>query len=82
METDRVRAIVEALPGSVRTVGAFANQPAAFANDAADRAGLSHVQLHGDEGPAFASAMTRPVIKAISLAAGLPALEGWPDETI
>lgn len=42
-------ALVAAVPDSVETVGVFRNQPLAEVLDTARRAGLSTVQLHGDE---------------------------------
>jgi phosphoribosylanthranilate isomerase len=65
----RVRAIVAALPPFVSIVGVFVNQPAEYINGVAALARLTAVQLHGDEDPAFAASLTRPVIKAVTGAA-------------
>jgi phosphoribosylanthranilate isomerase len=62
----RARAIVAALPPFVSVVGVFVNQPASYVNGVAALARLTAVQLHGDEDAAYAAAMTRPVIKAVS----------------
>jgi phosphoribosylanthranilate isomerase len=62
----RVRAIVAALPPFVSIVGVFVNQPAEYVNGVATLARLTAVQLHGDEDPAFAAGLTRPVIKAVA----------------
>jgi phosphoribosylanthranilate isomerase len=55
----------------VETVGVFVNQPLDEIADAVDHLGLSHVQLHGDEGPSFCSAVTQrtgaKVIKALRI---------------
>jgi phosphoribosylanthranilate isomerase len=52
----------------VETVGVFVNQPIDEIADRVDILGLSHVQLHGDEGPSFCSAVSQrtgaKVIKA------------------
>jgi phosphoribosylanthranilate isomerase len=73
----RVRAIVAALPPFVSIVGVFVNQPAEYINAVATLARLTAVQLHGDEDPAFAAGLTRPVIKAVAgPAAGSDA--DWP----
>jgi phosphoribosylanthranilate isomerase len=52
----------------VETVGVFVNQPIDEIADRVDILGLSHVQLHGDEGPSFCSAVAQrtgaKVIKA------------------
>jgi len=79
----RARVIVDALPPAVLKVGVFVNQSVAAVNEIAGLAGLTHVQLHGDETPAFGAAMTRPVIKATSLTTeGSSELAGWPEETV
>jgi phosphoribosylanthranilate isomerase len=82
MTAGAVRAIVDALPPETVCVGVFVNQRAEDVNDAAEAAGLTHVQLHGDETPTYASAITRPVIKATSLESGHVPEGGWPPETI
>jgi phosphoribosylanthranilate isomerase len=78
IDPERARAIVAALASPVVTVGVFVNQPPDEVNRVAERVGLNAVQLHGDETPGFAEAMTRPVIKALSLANGSREAEGWP----
>ena len=65
----------------VETVGVFVNQPLDEIADRVDILGLTHVQLHGDEGPSFCSAVAQrtgaKVIKAarIGHAADLRDLE-------
>jgi phosphoribosylanthranilate isomerase len=65
----------------VELVGVFVNQPLDEIAHAADALGLSHVQLHGDEGPSFAAEVARrtgaKVIKAarVQSRADLQALE-------
>lgn len=55
----------------VQTVGVFVNPSLGEVADAAEAIGLSHLQLHGDEGPAFAAEAARrtgcKVIKAVSV---------------
>ena len=55
----------------VETVGVFVNQSLDEIADAVDFLGLSHVQLHGDEGPSFCSAVAQrtgaKVIKAVRI---------------
>jgi len=46
---ERVRKIVEQLPEKVEKIGVFVNQGAAQVSAAARQAGLTAVQLHGDE---------------------------------
>ena len=74
----RAREIVAALPPFVAAVGVFVNQPAEYINGVASLAGLSAVQLHGDEDAAFAAAIRRPVIKAIGLSVVDGQAEAWP----
>jgi phosphoribosylanthranilate isomerase len=62
----RARKIAKALPPFVSTVGVFVNQPHEHINGIASLVALSVVQLHGDESPAAARALSRPVLKAIT----------------
>jgi phosphoribosylanthranilate isomerase len=58
----------------VETVGVFVNAPLDEVSLAAEEIGFTHVQLHGDEGPAFCDAVTQrtgcKVIKAVRVASG------------
>ena len=58
----------------VELVGVFVNQPLDEIERFADTLGLSHVQLHGDEGPAFCAAVAQrtgcKVIKAAKIRHG------------
>jgi phosphoribosylanthranilate isomerase len=60
--------IVRAVRRKVETVGVFVNQPLDEIADRVDVLGLTHVQLHGDEGPSFCAAVAQrtgaKVIKA------------------
>lgn len=62
----RARAIAAALPPMVGTVGVFVDQPAEYVQGVASLVPLSTIQLHGAESPAFAAALRRPVLKAIT----------------
>ena len=64
----RARAIVAALPAFVTPVGLFVNQPAEYVNGVASLVRLGAVQLHGDETPADAARIRRPIVRAIGLA--------------
>jgi phosphoribosylanthranilate isomerase len=63
--------IVRQVRRKVETVGVFVNQPLGEIADAVDVLGLSHVQLHGDEGPSFCNAVAQrtgaKVIKALRM---------------
>jgi phosphoribosylanthranilate isomerase len=77
---DRARDIVAALPIGVLAVGVFVNQSVEEVNALADRIGLTHVQLHGDEPAEYATRIERPVIRATS-AFGPDAVQGWSADT-
>jgi phosphoribosylanthranilate isomerase len=62
----RARTIAKALPPFVSAVGVFVNQPKEYINGVASLVPLSVVQLHGDESPAFAAQLSRPVLKAVT----------------
>jgi phosphoribosylanthranilate isomerase len=63
--------IARSLRRRVEPVGVFVNQPLDEVEAAAEAIGLSHVQLHGDEGPAFCAAVRERtgcrVIKALRI---------------
>ncbi|MBN2552989.1 MAG: phosphoribosylanthranilate isomerase [Spirochaetales bacterium] len=54
-------------PFSTQRVGVFVNQSAAFIEETARTAGLTMLQLHGDEDPGFCSRFALPVIKALRM---------------
>ncbi len=62
----RARKIAAALPPFVTPVGVFVNQPLDHVNGVASLVRLGAVQLHGDETPGFAAAVSGPVMKAVS----------------
>jgi len=55
------------LPGGVRKVGVFVDQPLDEVRESAERAGLDVIQLHGREDAAYLRALNRPVWKALHL---------------
>ena len=75
--------IIRQVRRKVETVGVFVNQPIDEIADRVDILGLTHVQLHGDEGPSFCSAVAQrtgaKVIKAVRIghAADLRDLERY-----
>lgn len=68
-ELDEAQLIGHALRRTLHLVGVFVNATLEEIDVAVQTAGLSHVQLHGDEGPAFCSEVARrtgtKVIKAV-----------------
>ena len=84
VEPSRAREIVERLPATVTPVGVFVDQPAEYVDEVATHVKLGAVQLHGQESPQYAYALSRRVIKALALhqLSDGSALEGWGDTTI
>jgi phosphoribosylanthranilate isomerase len=66
---DEAQLIGAALRRTLNLVGVFVNARLEEIDDAVQAAGLSHVQLHGDEGPVFCSEVARrtgaKVMKAV-----------------
>ena len=78
---DRAAAIVRELPPTVATVGVFVNQPVDEIERMAAAAGITTIQLHGDELPLHAIALQgrdRNVWRAMSLADARETLATWP----
>lgn len=61
------REIIRELPPFVTAVGLFVNQPSTEINELSADLGLGAIQLQGDERPAQADELDRPVIKAVAL---------------
>ena len=75
--------IVATLPPFVTAVGVFVNQPSEYVNEIAAQIGLGAVQLHGDEHVEYAATVSRPVLKAMTLAqAADRALDSWPSRVL
>jgi phosphoribosylanthranilate isomerase len=71
---ESVRPIVDALDSERRgglpvpeRVGVFVNAAGEFIEEAARRARLTMLQLHGDEGPEFCAGFELPVLKALRI---------------
>jgi phosphoribosylanthranilate isomerase len=66
--------IARAMRRRLELVGVFVNPTLDEVTHAVEAVGLTHVQLHGDEGPAFCAAVAQRtgarVIKAVSIASG------------
>ena len=77
----QVEQIVASLPASVITVGVFVNQSLDGILLTMARTGLTMVQLHGDEPSLYASAISWPILKSVTLDKGDGLVEGWPAET-
>lgn len=78
---DRAQSLIMGLPDNVAKVGIFVDEDPAKVKQIASYAGLTHVQLHGDEPPEHIDAVGYPVIKAFRIKdeadlAQLPAYRG------
>ena len=77
----RVREITAELPDTVTTVGVFVNESLDGIRHAVAEAGLQAVQLHGDEPPAYASALGWPIFRSASIHTATDVSDAWPAET-
>ncbi len=68
-----VRAIIDRLPPFMATVGVFVDEPLARVQEASAAAGVSMVQLQGDEDPDYCRAVGRPVIKGFKVGGSVDA---------
>jgi phosphoribosylanthranilate isomerase len=66
----------------VATVGVFVDQPLDEMRRIAEQAGLSAIQLHGNEPAAVAHALLQPVIKAVAVTASFvpESIDAWPED--
>lgn len=73
--------IVAALPRRITMVGVFVNEDVKAIDAVVARTGITAVQLHGDEGPAYAEALNRPVLRAVHVDERTEACAAWPPGT-
>ncbi|MEC1521311.1 phosphoribosylanthranilate isomerase [Neobacillus niacini] len=80
----KAKDIITHLPKEVLKVGVFVNESKEKIEEIASEAGLTHVQLHGDETPAFSQSLSFPVIKAVGIHdnQSLKQLESYPCEYV
>ncbi|MGE0393074.1 MAG: phosphoribosylanthranilate isomerase [Vicinamibacterales bacterium] len=79
---EQAGAIVAALPYGTNAVGVFVNQTTDEIDRAVRVAGLTAVQLHGDETPALLPSIHRPVLRAINVTADDAAIAAWPEPVL
>jgi phosphoribosylanthranilate isomerase len=77
----RAAAIINELPDTVTAVGVFVNQAIDDIQRIVVTSGVTAVQLHGDEPPAYAGALGWPVWRAIALQHADDMLSSWPATT-
>ena len=79
---ERAAEIIAELPSSIVAVGVFVNEPVDGIRDVAGRTGITTVQLHGDEPPAYAEALDWPVLRSVALDEAADTCGDWPAETV
>src|SRR5688500_6008892 len=77
---ERAAEMIAELPPTVVAVGVFVNEPAVGIRRVAGEIGLGAVQLHGDEPPAYAEALTWPIFRAVTLETAAAACTAWAPE--
>lgn len=73
--------IVSQLPSTVMAVGVFVNESVDGIRSVVAKTGISVVQLHGDEPPAYAEALGWPVMRSVTLDDAEDTCAAWPAET-
>ena len=81
VEPERAAEIIAQLPSNVTPVGVFVNERVDAIRDVIARTGITTVQLHGDEPPAYAAAIGWPVLRSITLEDAVDVAAAWPDAT-
>lgn len=75
----QVAGLTEAIPGSIKKVGVFVNEPLEEAVKIARSRVFDLLQLHGDENPEYCRRLSEyiPVIKAFRIADSMPDVEAY-----
>ena len=79
---ERAAEIVAELPSSVTTFGVFVNEPIEGIRAMVAKTGITAVQLHGDEPPAYADALEWPLIRAVDADEVEDACGAWSAQTL
>jgi phosphoribosylanthranilate isomerase len=82
VESARAAEIVARMPGGVTTVGVFVNESIEAVRAIIAQTGITAVQLHGEEPPAYAGALGVPVLRVIDVDAADRAVAAWPADTL
>jgi phosphoribosylanthranilate isomerase len=78
---ERAAEIVSELPSSVTTVGVFVNETIDGIRNVVAQAGITAVQLHGDEPPSYADAIAWPLFRSVTLGGVSDTCGAWPAAT-
>lgn len=73
VEPEVVREIVEELPDPLEKIGVFVNESAEYVLQVAREAGLTGVQLHGDESPDYVKTLLSHVHEPLKIIKTIPA---------
>lgn len=76
---DQAAALVARIPAGVERVGVFVNEGVPAIHAVVERAGLTCVQLHGDEPASYAAQLSQPHMRAMSAEEALDT--DWPFST-
>jgi phosphoribosylanthranilate isomerase len=76
---DHVATLVARVPPGVQRVGVFVNESVAAILAVVERAGLTCVQLHGDEPASYAAQLSQPLMRAMSVEEAFET--DWPFST-
>lgn len=79
---ERAAEIVAELPSSITTFGVFVNEPIEGIRAMVAKTGITAVQLHGDEPPAYADALEWPMIRAVDVDDVEDACGAWSEQTL
>jgi phosphoribosylanthranilate isomerase len=67
VSADHAATLIARVPAGVHRVGVFVNESVAAIQDVVERAGLTWVQLHGDEPVSYAAQLSQPLMRAMSV---------------
>jgi len=76
---DHAASLIARIPPGVHRVGVFVNESVAAIQAVIERAGLTCVQLHGDEPASYAAQFSQPLMRAMSVEGALST--DWPLST-
>jgi len=82
VSAEQAAGIIGGLPYGTNVVGVFVNQAAEEIDHVVRTAGLTAVQLHGDEPPSILPSIHRPVLRAVNLAVADEAVAAWPESVL
>jgi phosphoribosylanthranilate isomerase len=82
VSAERAAEIIAELPSGITTVGVFVNEPIDGIRAIVAKTGITTVQLHGDEPPAYADALSWPLIRAVEADDVEDACGAWGEETV